>query len=171
VHPSILNITASVEVTETVRLLLGKQPHYANKLFHCDLSEMSFEELDIAKADDCPVCGSRPAQAPLQVKHEEVSEVCGRKGKKVFVITSEKELQVDVDRLYAIVAGEGFSVKARGKLGITFEDGGGVTASVLQSGIVIVEGVNSGEEAQRFSRLLLDSQKAKAAAGVTTKSL
>src|SRR3972149_232305 len=80
VHPSILNITASVEVSEATRIIVGKEPRLANKILHCDIGDMTFEEVEISKAENCPVCGSKASVAPIPLKQKLVTETCGRKG-------------------------------------------------------------------------------------------
>ncbi len=154
VHPSVLNIVASVEVTEVARILLGKPPRLANKLFHCDIEEMTFEEVDIAKSDDCAVCGSHPSPV-LPQKQQRIREICGRKGKKVFVVTPERDLQLSMVDLAAAVGEQGFAVKVRGELGVSFVSDADLSGSVLCSGIAIIEGAESEEEALALSDSLV----------------
>ena len=42
VHPSILSVIASLEVSEAVRILLGKEPNLASKLLHFDIGGVDF---------------------------------------------------------------------------------------------------------------------------------
>ena len=56
VHPSIISIVASVQVSEAIRILLGRPPNLANALLFCDLEDLSFERIQLAKVDTCPVC-------------------------------------------------------------------------------------------------------------------
>jgi Dinucleotide-utilizing enzymes involved in molybdopterin and thiamine biosynthesis family 2 len=169
VHPSVLNIVASVEVTETVRILLGTPPRLANKLFHCDIENFTFEEVELVKSEDCPVCGSNPSKALLPLNRPVVKEICGRKGKRVFVVTPEKELNLKIRYVTAAVKNRGFTVTARGKLGITFS-GEELAGSILKSGIAIIEGADSEEEAYELSNTLVSSAK-KVDADDTKKSL
>jgi molybdopterin/thiamine biosynthesis adenylyltransferase len=159
VHPSVLNVVASIEVTEAVRILLGKPPRLANKLFHCDIEELTFEEVEISKSSDCSVCSSNSSGAPSQ-KQQRIREICGRKGKRVFVVTPESELQLSMADLASAVEQLGFTVKVKGELGLTFVDGADQSGSVLKSGITVIEGVDSEEEAQTLTNSLL--QKAEA---------
>lgn len=149
VHPSLVNIIASLEVSEAIRILIGKQPRLVNKLLHFDLDELEFNEINLSKVDCCPVCGSHTSRSSVPLKHELVEEICGRKGKKVFVIVPEKNLDVNLSKLKKYLAKKGFSIKAEGKLGLTFflQD---VKASVLKSGIAILEGIKEKDEALKF---------------------
>jgi len=149
VHPSLVNIIASLEVSEAIRILTGKQPRLANKLLHFDLDEMEFNEISLSKVESCPVCGSHPSGSPMPLKRELVEEICGRKGRKVFVIVPEENLEVNLVNLKNYLKRKGFGIKVEGKLGLTFglHD---VKASVLKSGIVILEGVKGKDEALKF---------------------
>ncbi len=149
VHPSLVNIIASLEVSEAIRILTGKQPRLANKLLHFDLDEMEFNEISLSKVESCPVCGQHPSGSLMSLKHELVEEICGRKGKKVFVIVPEENLDVNLVELANYLEKKGFSIKVEGKLGLTFILQA-VKASVLKSGIVILEGVKGKDEALKF---------------------
>lgn len=149
VHPSILSVIASIEVSEALRILLGKKPNLANKLLHCDIESMDFVEVEISKLDSCPICGSKPSRPPMPLKRKVITEICGRGGKRVYVITPRKNLEIDMDRLYSVLEKNKFKIKVRAGLGITFNNNT-VQASILKSGIMIVEGVNSEREAYDF---------------------
>ena len=153
VHPSLVNIIASLEVSEAIRILVGRKPRLANRLLHFDLDEMEFNEISLSQVESCPVCGSSPSGSPMPIKHELVEEVCGRKGRKVFVIVPEKNLDISLDKLKGYLTAKGFSITVEAQLGLTFslKD---VKASVLKSGVTILEGINEKPEALKlFSEL------------------
>ncbi len=150
VHPSILNIMASVEVSEATRIVLGEKPLLAGKMLHCDIGNMEFEEVEISKAENCPVCGSKPSGPPMPLENRLVTEVCGREGKRVFVITPRTNLGLDMSKLYSYLVADGFTVKVRADLGVTIENIWKGTTSILKSGIMIVEGARDKDEAFSF---------------------
>lgn len=150
VHPSILSVVASIEVAEAVKILLDEPPRLANRLLHCDIEEMVFEELQISRVDECPVCGSKPAGPPMPLKDEVIEETCGRDGKRVFVIAPRKDLEITMTQLQKSLQKQGFNIKIRANLGLTFNSPPHVTASVLQSGVMIVEGINDKKKALDF---------------------
>ena len=153
VHPSLVNVIASLEVSEAIRILTGRQPLLVNKLLHFDLDEMEFNEVQLSKVDSCPVCGLHPSGSRMSLRHELVEEICGRKGRKVFVFVPRESLDVNLVGLKKYLATRGFSIKVEGKLGLTFglHD---VKASVLKSGIVILEGVRTKDVALKFFKEL-----------------
>lgn len=156
VHPSVLSIIASVEVSEAVRIILGERPQLAGKLFYCDIGEMSFEKISISRSENCPACGSNP----IDFKPGEgiVTELCGREGKKTFLITPNEDLNLDKSNLlYLLNTLEGFNVEVSADLGITLTDGFGRKFSLLKSGVMIVKGVYNEKEAyEMYEKLVIN---------------
>jgi adenylyltransferase/sulfurtransferase len=152
VHPSVISIVASVEVAETVKMLLGKQPSLRNKLLYCDIDSMRFEEIEVAHAKNCSVCGSKPKAAPTPIKHVLVEEECGRNSKRVFIVVPKENLDLDIKKLISLLKKQGTLFKVETRLGATFAPKSEIVASVLKSGVMIVEGMNSEEEALSFYR-------------------
>ena len=149
VHPSLVNIIASLEVSEAIRILTGKQPRLADKLLYFDLEELEFTEVQLAKVESCPVCGDNACSKPIG--RELVEDVCGRNGKRVFVVVPEGILDVDLLEVKGRLVRLGFCLIAEGEFGLTAVLGE-VKASVLGSGVVIVEGLKEREDALEFFR-------------------
>ena len=59
--PSVLGVISSVEVSEAVRIVTGEKPQLAAKLFCCDIWDMKFDEIEVARSEKCPACGSKPS--------------------------------------------------------------------------------------------------------------
>ena len=152
VHPSLLAVIASIEVSEAIKILTGKQPRLANKLFHFDIEHVEVNEVRFSKVDQCPVCGSKPSDYPKPINRTLVEEICGRSGKKVFVIIPRKSLQINMAELQQFLAKKGFKVKISASLGITFDKDTQVSVSILKSGVMIVEGLKEKQEALSFFR-------------------
>ncbi|MCX8171374.1 MAG: HesA/MoeB/ThiF family protein, partial [Candidatus Bathyarchaeota archaeon] len=142
VHTSLLSVISGIEVSEAIRIILGKKPRLAGKLLYCDIGDLSFEEIDLRKVDSCPVCGLKPSGSPMPLERKLISEGHPRRGKKIFRITPKDDLNLDLDRLTTIINERGFKVKVRADLGITFSNEFGGITSVLKSGVTIIEGVN-----------------------------
>ena len=155
VHPSLVNIIASLEVSEAIRILTGKQPVLVNKLLHFDLDEMEFNEVKLSRVEDCPVCGEHSSGSKMSLKHELVEEICGRKGRKVFVYVPRVSLDADLVELNKGLAEKGFSIKVEGKLGLTVNRND-VKMSVLKSGVIILEGIKEKDEALKFFKELTE---------------
>jgi adenylyltransferase/sulfurtransferase len=156
VHPSILSIIASIEVSEAVRIITGRKPLLAGKLLYCDIGEMVFEVLSVSKAENCPVCGSG-SSPPKPIEEKFITELCGREGKRVFLIVPKKNLNIRMDKLASLVANlENLNVKVKANMGITFTDqANNRTISILKSGIMIADNFGDEEEVYEFYRKIL----------------
>ncbi|MFQ6053200.1 MAG: ThiF family adenylyltransferase [Candidatus Bathyarchaeia archaeon] len=155
VNPSIIGIVASIQASEAVSILLGRPPNLANTLLFCDLEDLTFERIKLARAETCPVCGATPRSEASPLRREPVEEVCGREGRRVFIMAPDEDLELDLGRLNRRLVELGFSLDVRGSLGTSFSSSSGVKGSVLKSGVTILEGVGSREEALRLREQLL----------------
>lgn len=157
VHASLVNVIASLEVSEAIRILTCKQPRLANRLLYFDLDEIEFNEIILSKVEFCPVCGSDSVRSPMSLKKGLVEEICGRGGRKVYIVVPDENLKVNLNELRSYLKRKGFSIKAEGKLGLTFVKGDFLRASVLKTGILILEGVKEKGDALKFFRELTPS--------------
>jgi adenylyltransferase/sulfurtransferase len=149
VHPSVINVIASIEVSEAIRIITGKKPRLVNKLLYFDLDELEINEIELSKVEECPICGNNQTKPKLSLKHELVEEICGRKGKKVFLYIPKKNLDFDFDNIKKYFNKKGIKAKVEGKLGLTFESDE-IKTSFLKSGIIILEGIKEKNEAYKF---------------------
>ena len=157
VHPSIIKIVASIQVSEAVRLLLGRPPLLMDNLIFCDLEDLSFEKIKLARVENCPVCGSRPRSEPPPIRHEPVQEICGREGRRVFVFATDEDLGIDLKHLKGRLSDLGYKIDVNAGLGTTFSKGA-MKGSVLKSGVTILEGVGTKVEATGLRDILLGSK-------------
>ncbi|UCD45102.1 MAG: HesA/MoeB/ThiF family protein [Candidatus Bathyarchaeota archaeon] len=149
VHPSVIGILASIQVSEVVRVLTGRPPNLADSLIFCDLEDLSFEKIKLAKVDNCPVCGTSPKSEPSPIRHEPVQEICGREGRRVYVFSPDDDMGLGLWALNGRLAALGYSIDVEARMGTTFSRGD-VRGSVLSSGVTILEGVGDMEEAVRL---------------------
>lgn len=146
VHPSVISIIASIQVSEAIRILLGKSPNLANKLVFCDLEDLSLEKINLARVDTCPVCGTESTSEPKPIEHEPFKEICGREGRRVFVHAPDEDLDLDLRALNENLRKLGYEIEVEARLGTTFSRGT-VKGSVLKSGVTILEGMDGANEA------------------------
>jgi len=57
VHPSLPSIIASIQVSETLRIIKGERPCLAGFLLYFDLRNLSLDKIALARQKNCPVCG------------------------------------------------------------------------------------------------------------------
>ena len=151
VHPSIISIIASIQVSEAIRILLGLDPNLAGQLLFCDLGDLSFERIGIRRVDTCPVCGTKPE--PKELITPVLQEICGRDSKRVFVFTPDEDLDVNLESVNSYLLESGYNLLVKGKLGTTFM-GENVKASTLKSGVIILEGPQNMQEAMTIINAL-----------------
>ena len=145
VHPSVLGITASIEVSEAIRLIIGEEPHLMGKLLYIDLRSFSFDTIRINKNPTCPVCSLE--KATLATLHTpDIFEECARNGLPVFVIDPKKIMRLGFDVLTQRLMKIGFSLKNKTALSVVFTINN-TTVTVLQSGVTIIIGKISKEKA------------------------
>lgn len=58
VHPSAVNIIASIQVSEVIKLLTDQKPNLVNKLLNFDLNSLEMNQVAVSKVNSCPVCGA-----------------------------------------------------------------------------------------------------------------
>ncbi len=138
VHPSILGIITSLQVSEAVTLLTGGKPQLAGRLLFVDLQGLDFHKIEIAQDPKCPACGAEE-KAPLAEDETAFEEICSQDGRRNFFFTPAQSLDLDLAPLPQRLKQEGYSITRTGKLAISFETPEGVGISLMASGGVIVQ--------------------------------
>jgi molybdopterin/thiamine biosynthesis adenylyltransferase len=139
VHPSVLGIVTAVQVSEAVRVIIGKTPKLLNKLLYIDLREMAFHSLDINSLDSCSVCGTAAVDPPTEVTLEPVEETCARDGRRNLIVSPNERVDLDLKAMKSALHIRGWRLRKSGTLGITFDPADGVTACLLKSGTMVVQ--------------------------------
>jgi adenylyltransferase/sulfurtransferase len=147
VNPSIIGLIASIQVSEAVRLLLGRPCNLANKLLFCDIEDLTFEKIQLTRIENCPVCGKTPSLQPPPIRHEKIQEICGREGKRVFVFSTDEDLNINLGKLNIKLRNLGYKLDVEASLGTTFSKGK-IKGSILKTGVTILEGLSDLDQAK-----------------------
>jgi adenylyltransferase/sulfurtransferase len=139
VHPSVVGMVASIQVSEAIRVLTGQKPKLFNKLLYVDLKELEFNILDVPRLESCKVCGQKPDGKPAELTDRWFEESCARDGRRTFSISPKKRLEVNLQKVANVIEENGLQVISAGKLGISFEHKKGITACILKSGIMVAQ--------------------------------
>jgi len=139
VHPSVIGIVSSVQVSEAVRLLIGLEPKLFNKLLYIDLREFEFKILEMQSVDYCRVCGTHPDGLPEEIIDRLFEETCARDGRRNFVLSPRQRMNIDLGKLAKLLKKRRFPIQCAGQLGTTFNAAGGIQACILKSGIMIAQ--------------------------------
>jgi hypothetical protein len=139
VHPSVLGMISSVQVSEAVRLVIGQEPKLFNKLLYIDLREFEFNILDMQAVDSCRVCGTQPDGLPEEITDRLFEETCARDGRRNFVLSPKKRITIDLKKLGRLLKKRRFPIQSAGQLGTTFRPSKNIQACILKSGIMIAQ--------------------------------
>lgn len=152
VHPSILSVVGGVEVAETVKVVLGREPSLSERILHIDLEEMEFHKTRTFRVPECPVCGDgggggtnrgTPEHQQQQQKDHNglvLEELCGRnRGKRTFAVTPPAALDVDLGAISDAARQRGFTVENQGDLGLSLRTGE-LSVSITKKGSAVVVG-------------------------------
>ena len=146
VHPSILSIIGGIEVTEAVKVIMGKKPSLSEKILHVDIENLDFTTTRTFRAEECPVCGTG---TPEEVVKEELilEELCGRnRGKRTFSITPTSTFDLDVGAVTGIAKEKGFLVDNQGALGLSLSTNE-MSVSFMKKGSAVIVGPKDEAEA------------------------
>jgi len=154
VHPSILSIIGGIEVSEAVKIILGKKPSLSDRILHVDLENLDFSYTQTFKADECPVCGTgTKEETPKQEMI--IEELCGRNGgKRTFSLTPTSSFDLDVEKVTKIAKDKGFKVENQGELGISMRTND-LSVSFLKKGSAVLVGSKDEQDAIALYKELL----------------
>ena len=157
VHPSILTTISSVQVSETVRILIGKEPNLANKLFLADIKNLDYDKVKIIKQSRCKVCGPDADLSIKESKRKLIEDICGREGKSVHIISPKENLEIDLDKLNQIIINKQMNIIRKGELGTTLQYNEKITISIVTSGVSIIVGALEEKRAlEIFSEIIIN---------------
>jgi adenylyltransferase/sulfurtransferase len=154
VIPPIINIIASIQVNETIQLILKEKPSLANKIIYCDLKSMSFDVFNVAKREDCSVCGKSeiPSQKavtePTRTGEKEgsVSELCGEES---FMVTPKQQVSINTLEAGKILAKK-YKVRIVASYGVTLNVSDKISVSLMKGGNMLIKGTESTDKAQQI---------------------
>jgi len=157
VHPSILSIVGGIEVSEAVKVIMGKEPSLKDKVLHVDLENLVFNFTKVSRVQECSVCGTgRKQEKP---KEELIlEELCGRnKGKRTFSITPTHSVTLNVDDVTSIAKEKGFVVENLGDLGLSMRTND-LSVNFMKRGSAVLVGPRDEKEAISLYKDLLGTK-------------
>jgi adenylyltransferase/sulfurtransferase len=158
VHPSILYIVGSIQVSEAIKIITHQQPSLVNRLMYIDLNDLSFEKIQMFRQQECPSCGSYSEKVTENIvvtqNHLIVEELCGRdRGKRTYTLTPlEPYSPINLNNIVKTAESLGYKVKAKGNLGVTAINNK-TSISFLTSGVATIVGATDEAEALSVYRI------------------
>jgi adenylyltransferase/sulfurtransferase len=160
VHPSVLGVISSLQVSEAIRILVGGQPNLADRLLHFNLRDLELTTINLRPSPSCNICGTA-APGPVAVVEEPfIEEICAQNGRRTLILTPREKIDLDMERLEELLRTRGCRLISTGPLGVGFEQTERITAYLLKSGIMISRvaagpGIDVGKDVQDVYRDLL----------------
>ncbi len=154
VHPSILSIVGGIEVSEAVKIIVGKKPSLSQRILHIDLENLDFTSTRTFRAEECPICGTgKIAVVPKQELILE--ELCGRNhGKRTYSITPTDTFDLDTNNVTIIAKKQGFTVENLGDLGLSMRTND-LSVSFMKKGSAVIVGPKDESDAISLYKSLL----------------
>jgi len=157
VHPSILYLVSGIQVSETVKIITGREPTLANNLLYIDLNELSFERIQMLRQEECPSCGMARKENEMANNELIIEELCGRdRGKRTWTVTPAEPTPINLNSMVENAESLGYKVKTRGNLGITAIDSGRMSVSFLSSGAATIVGAKDKEDAVKIYKTFVE---------------
>jgi molybdopterin/thiamine biosynthesis adenylyltransferase/molybdopterin converting factor small subunit len=151
VHPSILYLVSGIQVSEAVKIIIGKDPTLVNKLLYIDLNELSFDRVQMFRQEECPSCGRARKESAAVAKELIIEELCGRdRGKRTWTVTPAVPASINLISIGKNAESLGYQVRTRGNLGITAINSGRMSVSFLSSGAATIVGAKDEEDAVKI---------------------
>ena len=154
VHPAILSIVGGIQVSEAVKIIIGKKPSLSQKLLHIDLENLGFDTMRTFRAEECPICGT--GKITILPKQELIlEELCGRnRGKRTYSITPTETFDIDVNKVTIIAKKQGFIVENLGNLGLSMRTND-LSVSFMKKGSAVIVGSKDEDAAITLYKSLL----------------
>lgn len=157
VHPSILYLVAGIQVSEAVKIIKGEEPTLVNKLLYIDLSQLSFDKVQMHRQQECPSCGIDRKQSELVASKLIIEELCGRdRGKRTWTVTPSEPVPVSLPGIMKNAESLGYEVRTKGNLGITAVNSGRMSVSFLSSGAATIVGAKDEDDAIKIYNTFVD---------------
>ena len=157
VHPPILSIIGAIEVSEAVKLILGKTPNLSERILHIDLENLDFNSTRTFRAEECPICGT----GKLKVEEKQellLEELCGRnRGKRTYSITPTETFDLDISSVTAVGKEKGFLVENLGNLGLSMRTND-LSVNFMKRGSAVVVGSKDESDAISLYKSLLGKE-------------
>lgn len=139
VYTPAIGIVGSIQASEAVRLLVGREPRLVNRLLFIDASTLSFDEISIDRNQQCHVCGDAAEEPCTPLSEKRVEEQCSRDGRRTLIICPERWLEIDLTAAEDHLCQFGYRLNKRGKLGVTLSNQEGSSVSLLKTGVTILQ--------------------------------
>ena len=95
---------SGIQVSEAVKLITGQQPTLANTLLYVDLTNLSFEKIQMLRYEDCPSCGPKKMEVSTLMAQNsqegtqtssELDDTLVRRKEEMMLVQEQKQLIIE----------------------------------------------------------------------------
>ena len=166
VHPGILHLTAGIQSTEALRILLKQVPKLESQMMFIDLETLDFEKIRFKQNPSCGVCGNKEEGELDTGKTGEttkgyrqigsvgkalVTSLCGR---DTFIIAPTWEIIWNFAIIQELVKSN-WTVQVSGNSYITFQIDNAMI-SIMESGVATIRGSKSSKKATELYQIFFE---------------
>ena len=130
----------AIQAVETIKLLVGMDGILKGKLLTCDFRNMDFYTIQVARRQDCEVCGSGRKK---NTETERLTWLCGT---DTVNVNPSKPMSIDLTRAADVLSGE-FKVLVKSPMVVVLQLSDGVEVSIFGQGRMLVKNVKSEDRA------------------------
>ncbi len=152
VSPTLLSFAAAVEVNETLKIALGREPDLANRLMTIDTSTLSFDFFDIGKATDCDVCSHPPKEPKEKNRELTATQLCSQS----YNVSPGRIMTLDLDTLAKRLESD-YTIDRRRRFLIVKIDSD-IRVTIMPAGNLIVKGVTTAEQASKIFKDMIGDE-------------
>ncbi|MBO3798421.1 MAG: HesA/MoeB/ThiF family protein [Thermoproteota archaeon] len=146
VHPSLVSIVASIQVSEAVRIITGAKPILTSRLLFFDLRNMLLETIEVKRSETCETCGGNPSAKAGAGEGFNVEQVCSARGLSYYIVSPNNVLKLNLQQASLPCQGS-LKMKARHRLSIVLQTDEGVEIHLMSTGVGILRGVKDESDA------------------------
>lgn len=149
VLPTVVSITASIETTEAIKILVGRKEDLLQTLFVVDVWKGSWDSLSLEPDEHCPLCGEGRYDFLESRSSSRAVSLCG---KNAVQITPREKITVDFDHLAGRLKNAGEVTFNEFILKFTTGD---LEISLFKTGRAIIKGIEDETSARiAFSKYI-----------------
>lgn len=137
VHPSVLGVLSSLQASEAIRILVGREAKLADRLLHFNLRDLELTTINLRPSPSCNFCGTAGDRRREEAEDLFIEEICAQDGRRTLILTPRERVDLDMERLEELLRTRGHRLISTGPLGVGFELTEQITSYLLKSGIMI----------------------------------
>lgn len=148
----ILAVIASIQVSEAIHLILGREPALRGKILFIDMNSLSFTHLEIQRREDCRVCGTLAKYDQQTAMNTKIVALCG---KDSFMASPDHPMDINLSNAINSLQNH-YAIQLQSELGLALLTSTGISINLMKTGNALLKGVTTEQDAQKIYTQLLN---------------